>query len=116
MILINKPMRETIHINPDFSEDFSSINDIYDALEITKPRFSGFARLKSMDVYVKSSSPISLKRRLKKAPRYTGPWRSAPRIREYRNLLKLRERGFPAARPLIAAEKRVFGQIFPRLL
>jgi tRNA A-37 threonylcarbamoyl transferase component Bud32 len=109
-------MRETIHINPDFPEDFSSINDIYEALEITKPRFSGFARLKSMDVYVKSSSPISFKRRLKKAPRSTGPWRSAPRIREYRNLLKLRERGFPAARPLIAAEKRVFGFLERQLL
>jgi len=109
-------MTETIHINPDLSEDFSSINNIYEALKITKLPFSGFARLKSMVVYVKSSSPISLKRRLKKAPRSTGPWRSAPRIREYRNLLKLRERGFPAARPLIAAEKRVFGFLERQLL
>jgi len=109
-------MTETIHINPDLSEDFSSINNIYEALKITKLPFSGFARLKSMVVYVKSSSPISLKRRLKKAPRSTGPWRSAPRIREFRNLLKLRERGFPAARPLIAAEKRVFGFLERQLL
>ena len=109
-------MRETIYLNPSLSWDLRSLNDIYQALEITNPCFSGFARLKSMDVYVKSSSPISFKRRLKKAPRSTGPWRSAPRIREFRNLLKLRERNLPAVRPLIAAEKRVFGFLERQLL
>ena len=109
-------MAETIYLHPSLSWDLRSLNDIYQALEITNPSFSGFTLLKSREVYVKSSSPISFKRRLKNAPRSTGPWRSAPRIREYRNLLKLRERNLPAVRPLIAAEKRVFGFLERQLL
>ena len=109
-------MKETILINQTFSEDFSTINSIYDALELTNPRFSGFTLLKSRDVYVKSSAPIPFRRRLKNALRSMGPWRRAPRIREFHNLLKLRERDIPTVNPLIAAEKRVFGFLERQLL
>jgi tRNA A-37 threonylcarbamoyl transferase component Bud32 len=109
-------MAERLYIDPQLSKDFTSIKDIYHVLEITTPRFSGFRLLKSYPVYVKSSSPISLKKRIRNAFRSTGPWRNAPRIREYHNLLKLREKGFPAVRPLIAAENRIFGFLERQLL
>jgi len=109
-------MAERIYINPELSDNFTSINDIYQALEITNPRLSGFTQLNSRPVYVKSSSPIPFNRRLKNAFRSMGPWRSAPRTREFRNLLKLRERGLPAVRPLVAAERRVFGFLERQLL
>ena len=109
-------MTETIYLNPNLSWNLRSLDDIYQALEITNPRFSGFALLQSKEVFVKSSSPISFKQRLKKATRSTGPWQSAPRVREFHNLLKLRERDLPAVRPLIAAEKRVLGFLERQLL
>ncbi len=109
-------MAERIHINPELSEDFTSINDIYRALKITNPSFSSFTLLDSRPVYVKSSSPIPLRRGLKNAFRTMGPWRSAPRVREFYNLLKLRERGIPAVRPLVAAENRIFGFLERQLL
>jgi tRNA A-37 threonylcarbamoyl transferase component Bud32 len=109
-------MAERLYIDQQFSKDFTSIEDIYQSLEITKPRFSGFRLLKSYPVYVKSSSPISPKKRVKNVLRSTGPWRNAPRIREYHNLLKLRKKGYPAVRPLIAAENRIFGFLERQLL
>ena len=109
-------MAENIYVDPELPEDFTSINDIYQALKATGTHLSGFTLLKSRQVYVKSSSPISLKRRIKSAFRSTGPWRSAPRVREFHNLLKLRERGLPAVRPLVAAENRVFGFLEQQLL
>ena len=109
-------MAERIYTDPELSENFTSINDIYQALEITNPRLSSFMLLKSRPVYVKSSSPIPFKRRLKNAFRSMGPWRNAPRTREFHNLLKLRERSLPAVRPLVAAEKRVFGFLERQLL
>jgi len=109
-------MAEKIYIDPELSEDFSSINDIFQALKATGTHLSGFTLLKSRPVYIKSSSPIPLKRQIKSAFRSTGPWRSAPRVREFHNLLKLRERGLPAVRPLVAAENRVFGFLERQLL
>jgi tRNA A-37 threonylcarbamoyl transferase component Bud32 len=109
-------MVERIYVDPELSEDFSSINDIFQALKATGTHLSGFTLLKSRPVYIKSSSPISLKRQIKSAFRSTGPWRSAPRVREFHNLLKLRERGLPAVRPLVAAENRVFGFLERQLL
>ena len=109
-------MAERIHINPEFSEEFTSINDIYQALQITNPSLNSFTLFKSRPVYVKSSSPISFRRRLKNAFRSTGPWRSAPRVREFYNLHKLRERGLPAVRPLVAAGNRIFGFLERQLL
>ena len=111
-----KRKKETIYINPAFSEAFSTINNIYEALDLSAPRFSGFTLLKSQEVYVKSSSPIPLGKRFKNVLRSTGPWRRSPRIREFQNLLKLRQQGIPAVRPLIAAERRVFGLLERQLL
>ena len=109
-------MAEKIHINPEFSEEFTSISEIYQALQITNPSLSSFTFFQSRPVYVKSSSPIPFGRRLKNAFRSTGPWRRAPRIREFQNLLKLRERGIPAVPPLVAAENRIFGFLERQLL
>ena len=109
-------MAERIHCNPEFSDDLTSIHDIYQALKITDSSYSSFTLLNTRPVYVKSSSPISLGRRLRNAFRSTGPWRKAPRIREFQNLLKLRERGIPAVIPLIAAENRHFGFLERQLL
>lgn len=109
-------MAERIHINPDFSEEFTSISEIYQALQITNPSLSGFTVFQSRPVYVKSSTPIPFRRRLKNAFRSTGPWRSAPRVREFYNLLKLRERDIPAVPPLVAAENRIFGFLERQLL
>ena len=109
-------MKETIYLNPDFSWNPQSLKDVYQALELENPRFSGFKLLKSTPVYVKSSSPISFKKQLRNAFRSTGPWRNPPRIREFHNLQRLREQGLPAVRPLVAAEKRVFGFVERQLL
>lgn len=111
-----KIKKEIIYINPALSEDFSTINSIYEALDLSYPRFSGFTLLKSQEVYVKSSSSIPFRRRLKNVLRSTGPWRRAPRIREFQNLLRLKQKGIPAVRPLLAAERRVFGFLERQLL
>jgi tRNA A-37 threonylcarbamoyl transferase component Bud32 len=109
-------MKEKIYLHPDFSWNPQSLKDVYQVLELENPRFSGFKLLKSIPVYVKSSSPISFKKRLRNAFRSTGPWRNPPRIREFHNLQRLREQGLPAVRPLVAAEKRVFGFVERQLL